>query len=135
MIVTSHSPFVISPCVGAKIHVLKLEDGTAVAQPATDAPVGESVTTTLKEIFGVDSRFDIKTEEDIRVWNDLKKKEATSRIKPKEQARLTALTAELSERSEELRSIVASDLTLNAKSMASLLSTAPGPRLRGRSRR
>jgi len=63
ILVTSHSPFVISSCPGSRVHVLELDkDGRAHARPPVDAPIGESVTTTLKDIFGVDSRFDVLTE-------------------------------------------------------------------------
>ena len=66
IIVTSHSPFVISSCQGARVHVLETDDrGHAHAHPPIDSPFGESVTATLKDIFGVDSRFDITTEAEL----------------------------------------------------------------------
>jgi predicted ATP-binding protein involved in virulence len=122
MIVTSHSPFVISSCPGARVHVLKLDkDGHAYSQPPVDSPIGESVTTTLKEIFGVDSRFDVKTERELNEWNNLKKGEASASLSKAEKNRLRELTGILSDRSEELRSIVASPSTIPDAVLHSLL--------------
>jgi hypothetical protein len=124
IIVTSHSPFVISSCPNSRVHVLKLDQqGHAYAEPPVDSPIGESVTTTLKEIFGVDSRFDVKTERELNEWNDLKKKEEIASLSRIEQHRLQDLTSILSERSEELRSIVASPLTISDTVIHSLLKT------------
>lgn len=107
IIATSHSPFVISSCPEAIIHVLEVDaDGVATNRPPARAPVGESITTTLKDIFDVDSRFDIQTERELKEWNDLSRSVAAGRIKPEERKRLSELTTILSERSEELRSLV-----------------------------
>ncbi len=108
IIVTSHSPFVISSCPGARVHVLELDErtGRAHALPPVDAPFGGSVMATLKDIFGVSSRFDIRTERDLEEWNELLRKEAVGSLPPRDRKRLDELTAQLSQRSEELRSIV-----------------------------
>lgn len=122
IIVTSHSPFVISSCPNSRVHVLKLDQqARAYAEPPVDSPVGESVTTTLKEIFGVDSRFDVKTEGELNEWNRLKKQEINGSLSKTEKQRIEDLTNILSERSEELRSIVASPLTLPKTVLESLL--------------
>ncbi len=124
IIVTSHSPFVISSCPNSRVHVLKLDNrGRAYAEPPVDSPIGESVTTTLKEIFGVDSRFDVMTERELNEWNDLKKQEARGSLSKAQKRRLRELTGILSERSEELRSIVASPLTIPDTVLHSLLNT------------
>jgi predicted ATP-binding protein involved in virulence len=74
IIASSHSPFVISSCPDARIHVLTLnESGVATACPPQAAPFGESVTATLKDIFGVESRFDVPTESDLKKWDNTKK--------------------------------------------------------------
>ncbi len=113
IIVTSHSPFVISSCRGARVHVLELDEhGKAHNRPPIDSPIGQSVQATLADIFGVNSRFDVQTEADLNEWNDLKKQEAVGHLTKKQSERLIALTLELSERSEELKSIVAAPLTI-----------------------
>ena len=113
IIVTSHSPFVISSCPGSKVHLFQLdENGRASLKQSCDAPVGESVMTTLDGIFGIESRFDVETERDLNEWNELKKMEAVSRLDSKGAARLLKLSKELSRRSEELNSIVGGPVRL-----------------------
>jgi predicted ATP-binding protein involved in virulence len=122
IVVTSHSPFVISSCPGARVHVLKVDAaGRASARQPVDSPIGESVTTTLKEIFGVDSRFDVLTERQLNEWNELKKREVVRSLSTKDAQLLQELTATLSNRSEELRSIVASPLTIPKTVLKGLL--------------
>jgi hypothetical protein len=104
---TSHSPFVISSCPGARIHLLELDaDGHARNRPAEDAPVGESILATMKDIFGVSSRFDVETERLLEEWNELRRSQVAGTIPAKQKQRLASLTQDLSSRSEELRQIV-----------------------------
>jgi hypothetical protein len=121
ILVTSHSPFVISSCPSSCVHILELDaNGRAHARPPVDSPIGESVTTTLKEIFGVDSRFDVQTERELDEWNTLKKRDLAGPLPAADRLRLKQLTVTLAERSEELRSIVASPLTIPASVLRSL---------------
>jgi len=122
IIVTSHSPFVISSCPGSRVHVFEVdENGRARNRPPVDSPIGESVLTTLKEIFGVNSRFDIQTEAELDEWNRLKRQDAAHQLSPDEEHRLLELTGILSQRSEELRSLVASPREIPAAVLHSLL--------------
>lgn len=106
-VVTSHSPFVISSCPQSIVHVLKLNsDGSAFVEPPVAAPIGESITSTLKEIFGVDSRFDIQTEKELAEWNLLNRSYLEHKLGPKERVRLRELSHILAARSEQLRLIV-----------------------------
>ena len=107
IITASHSPFVISSCPGARVHLFEADErGVARAKGAYDAPVGESVTATLKDIFGVSSRFDVGSERDLGEWNELEKRAEAGRLSGRDKKRHQELTAILSERSGELRSIV-----------------------------
>ena len=126
MIATSHSPFVISSCPDSRVHVLELDEH-GVARPRTpiNSPIGESVVTTLKEIFGVESRFDILTEQELNEWNDLKREESKGKLSEDRQSKLEYLTVTLSERSEELRSIVASPRSVPQTVLESLLGAVP----------
>lgn len=123
---TSHSPFVISSCPGARIHVLELneQEGVARNRPPVDAPIGESILATIKDIFGVSSRFDIETERLLDEWNELHKGQAKGTLSAKENERITELTRDLSERSEELRQIVSPVVSINDSLVASLKSQA-----------
>ena len=128
ILVTSHSPFVISSCPGSRVHVLELgENGCAHARPPVDSPIGTSVTTTLKEIFEVDSRFDVQTEKELNEWNTLKRREVAGSLSASDRSRLEELTVTLAERSEELRSIVASPLTIPESVLRSLTAAEAKP--------
>lgn len=132
-IVSSHSPFVISSCAESVIHVLKVhKDGTAYAEPPVKAPVGESITSTLKDIFGVDSRFDVETEKQLNEWNELNKIRADGGLGPKDETRFAELTRVLSSRSEELRSIVQQPAALPKAIVDSLTETPRVGRVRRR---
>jgi hypothetical protein len=123
IIASSHSPFVISSCPDARIHVLTLnETGVATACPPQPAPFGESVTATLKDIFGVESRFDVQTEADLREWDDLKREGAVGKLVAARRKRLEFLTDDLSERSEELKLIVNSPGVLQTSLLNKLVS-------------
>lgn len=127
-IVTSHSPFVISSCRDSIIHVLKVHgDGTAYAEPPVKAPIGESITSTLKEIFGVDSRFDVETEKELGEWNELNKLRQQRKLSATQQTRFTDLTQTLASRSEELRSLVKPALNV-PKSTVDKLTEIPASR-------
>lgn len=108
IIVASHSPFVIASCPNAKIHLLTLDEKTGEAKyaGASDAPIGKSVGAILRDIFGVESRFDIKTEDQLKELDDLRQKHQTGKLSPKERSREAELAQELSNRSEELSFLV-----------------------------
>lgn len=123
---TSHSPFVISSCPGARVHILDLNEAEGVARnrPAEDAPVGESIQATIKDIFGVSSRFDIETERLLNEWNELHRGQTKRGLSAKERSRLAELTHVLSSRSDELRQAVSPVLSINESLLASLKSQA-----------
>jgi len=124
IIASSHSPFVISSCPDAKIHVLTVDnDGIAHAQRPQDAPFGESVTATLRDIFGVESDFDLRTERDLKEWDDLKKAQAAGKLNSVQKNRLIRLGEDLSSRSEELRLIVSSPPKISSSLLHSLQSS------------
>jgi energy-coupling factor transporter ATP-binding protein EcfA2 len=133
IIASSHSPFVISSCADARIHVLTIDDsGVAHAQAPQDAPFGESVTATLRGIFGVESRFDAQTERDLKDWDNLKREEAVGKLTPARRGQLESLSGDLSERSEELRLIVKSPSALQASLLNALVSHQPQERPQSR---
>ncbi|MGA3094928.1 MAG: AAA family ATPase [Bryobacteraceae bacterium] len=134
VIASSHSPFVISSCRDARIHVLTLDErGVAHARPPQHAPFGESVTATLKDIFGVESRFDAQTESELKAWDNLKKGEAVGKLTQAKRKQLETLSQELSERSEELRLIVKAPSTLPANVVSSFVGHPARKPLRARS--
>lgn len=133
---TSHSPFVIASCPGARIHVLELDaEGQAYNRPPEDAPIGESILATMKDIFGVSSRFDIETEKLLDEWNRLKRSQAVGKLSGEETAKLSELTQELSRRSEELRQTVSSVIPISNSLITSLQSKTEPARQRSRKAR
>jgi predicted ATP-binding protein involved in virulence len=109
IIVATHSPFVISSCKDARIHVLGLDaEGHATKPEIHDALVGSSVSSVLTDIFDVPTEFDVETERQLTQWNELKKAEAAEVISAKDVEQLLELTRALSQKSEELRFLVQS---------------------------
>jgi len=108
IIVASHSPFVIASCPNARIHMLSLDETTGEAKynGATDAPIGISVNAILRDIFGVESRFDVKTEDQLNELNELRQLAQTGNLKKQQESRMADLAKELSARSEELKFLV-----------------------------
>jgi predicted ATPase len=122
---TTHSPFVIASCSGARIHVLEVDDnGVARNRPAIDAPVGESILATIKDIFGVSSRFDIETEKLLDEWNELDRGQAVGSLSSKEEQRMAELTENLSSKSKTLKQIVSPKVEIDDSLLASLKSQA-----------
>ncbi len=129
IIVSSHSPFVISSCPGSKVHVLDVNaSGEAHARPPQDAPVGESVAATLKDIFDVSSQFDIETEQQLNEWNELKKQEAAGILLATGKRKLERLTGVLSGKNEELRLIVSASPKLSGSLLDTLTARKPARR-------
>jgi hypothetical protein len=139
IIVTSHSPFVISSCPGSRVHVFDVDrDGHAFLKQSCDEPIGHSVMTILKDIFGVESRFDVRTEKELDEWYQLSRREAVGRLSASDRRRMDELTKALSERSESLKGIVFKPSGLSG-SIESVLravggSAAPPPRSRAKPR-
>jgi energy-coupling factor transporter ATP-binding protein EcfA2 len=115
IIVTSHSPFVINSCPGSRVHLFdRYENGQAYLKQSCDAPIGHSVMATLKDIFGIDSRFDIRTERELDEWYQLSRREAVGPLPDSDRQRKEELTRILSERSESLKAIVFRPTDLSA---------------------
>ncbi len=107
IIVTSHSPFVISSCPEARVHILKLDEkGKAYLDQSIDAPAGASLTANIKDIFEVSSEFGPKVENELDSWNELKRKQAARKLSSEETKRLKTLVKSLAEQGEELAFIV-----------------------------
>lgn len=106
IIVTTHSPFVISSCEEAKIHVLDLDEKRrGYLKETMDAPVGDSVMATVKDVFGV-SWYSVQTERKLKRWNELRREEAIGPLGKEGKKELDGLVEDLGRRSEELALIV-----------------------------
>lgn len=106
IIVTTHSPFVISSCEDARIHVLDLnDDGTAFLKESMYAPIGDSVMATIKDVFGV-SWYSVAVEKKLTRWSRLKKAYDLGLLPLTEESELQKLSDELSRTSAELALLV-----------------------------
>ena len=92
---------------------LNEETGEATARPPIDAPIGQSIAATINGIFGVDSVYDIDTEEKLEQWRTFRNRIRKNPLSLEEAARMDALAATLASRSEELRLIVGSPVALS----------------------
>ena len=107
IIVTTHSPFVVSSCPEARVHVLKLDvQGKAHLAEPIDHPEGASVATTIRSVFDIASQYGPEIEGMLREWNELKKRDHVGRLTTKEKAVLKTRTKELAKRGEELALLV-----------------------------
>ena len=108
IIVATHSPFVISSSEEAIVHILDWDEKkhNAYLRDRISAPFGQSLQATLMEVFGVDSEFDLETEQDLDQWDTLRRKSRTLQ----EEKEFKRLAKMLAARSEELRFIVGSSL-------------------------
>ena len=107
IIVTTHSPFVVSSCPEARVHVLKLDaKGKAYLAGSIDHPEGASVATTIRSVFDIASQYGPEIEAELRQWNELKKRDHVGKLSAKEKAELKTRTKELARRGEELALLV-----------------------------
>lgn len=63
IIASTHSPFVVASLADGAVIELKVKDGKSTASDPVEAPVALSYSATLRSLFGIDSDFDLKTEE------------------------------------------------------------------------
>lgn len=108
IIASTHSPFVVASADDAHIISLKLERGVASVEEVAPSNIGVSYSAVLRSIFGIDSEFDIETEDAFRRFreeiNVLLRGEAADRSKVDE------LADWLAHRSEEVKELVAIEL-------------------------
>ena len=105
IVAASHSPFLITSCLGARIHVLEMDSARCEAKlrESIDAPVGDSIATVLRGIFDIPSQFDIDTEKHLREWNELNKLHVIGKISAQGSKRHAKVTETHANRSEELK--------------------------------
>jgi energy-coupling factor transporter ATP-binding protein EcfA2 len=105
IIVSTHSPFVVGSVDDAHIITLGLQGSSSVVKHVSDPQIGVSYTAVAREIFGIDSEFDVDTEDKLEKFHQAKNRLLTGEISA--QAELDQLADLLSHRSEELREIIA----------------------------
>lgn len=67
IIASTHSPFVVASLADGAVIELKIDaKGRASARPPKRAPLELSYTSTMRELFGIESDFDLETERDFK---------------------------------------------------------------------
>jgi predicted ATP-binding protein involved in virulence len=108
IIASTHSPFVVTSVDDASIITLGLRGQASVVESVTQPQIGHSYTAVLRSIFGIDSEFDIDTEERLQRFHAAKQRLLAG--EPTARAEVDELAEALAQRSEELREVVALEL-------------------------
>ena len=108
IIASTHSPFVVTSVDDARIITLGFRGQLSVVTSVTTPQIGVSYTAVLRSIFGIESEFDIDTEQNLAKFHDAKRRLLASDATA--EAEVDRLADLLSRRSEELREVVALEL-------------------------
>lgn len=108
IIASTHSPFVVASVDDAQIITLGFQGRSSVVTHVASPQIGVSYTAVLRSIFGIDSEFDIDTEQHLNEFHDAKRRLQTGDAAAR--ADVDRLADLLSRRSEELREVVALEL-------------------------
>lgn len=108
IIASTHSPFVVTSVDDARIITLGFQGQSSVVTSVTAPQIGVSYTAVLRSIFGVDSEFDIDTEQALTKFHDARQRLLAGDTAAK--AEVDQLAEALAQRSEELRELVALEL-------------------------
>ncbi|MCG8421041.1 MAG: AAA family ATPase [Proteobacteria bacterium] len=105
---STHSPFVVSSVSDAWIYPLRLTNGKATACEPLPSRAGDSYTTVLSEVFGVEEEFDIGTEQLFDTFHKLRNRRLTGDESVTDE--LNEVVAKLRRCSVETRDIVEREL-------------------------
>lgn len=108
IIASTHSPFVVTSVDDARIITLGFRGEASVVTNETAPQIGVSYTAVLRSIFGIDSEFDIDTEQNLAKFHAAKRRLLTGDAAA--EAEIERLADLLSHRSEQLREVVALEL-------------------------
>lgn len=108
IIASTHSPFVVASVDDARIITLGFQGRSSVVTHVASPQIGVSYPAVLRSIFGIDSEFDINTEQHLNEFHDAKRRLLTGEAAAR--ADVDRLADLLSRRSEELREVVALEL-------------------------
>lgn len=131
IIVTTHSPFVVTSCEEARVHVFKVDKhGKASLAETIDRPDGTSVDATIHGVFGIKGRFGPEVEDLLTEWNELKKRDHFGKLNAKEKSRLRSLVKKIASRGEELAAMVHEPVISDELLEELLSATGPTPKRR-----
>jgi len=109
IIATTHSPYVVASAADARILRFVLEGGRSRLDPTPRGDqLGTSVSAIQRDIFGIDSDFDIDTEDKLAAFREERLRLLSGASA--DRTALERLARELASRGEELRAIVGFEL-------------------------
>jgi energy-coupling factor transporter ATP-binding protein EcfA2 len=116
IIATTHSPFVVASAADAHIVTFAMKNGVSTVENIAESQVGVSYSAVLRSIFGIDSEFDMATEGDFRKLHEAKARLLSG--EPGARAEVDRVAAELANRSEEVKELVALELAQLKRQLA-----------------
>ncbi len=109
IIASTHSPFVVASAEDARIITLKVENGIASEEQNIESSLsGVSYSSVLRSIFGIDSEFDIETEQAFVRFHEAMHQLLSGVSSDRSEVERIGL--ELAQRSEEVKELVAIEL-------------------------
>jgi predicted ATP-binding protein involved in virulence len=108
IIASTHSPFVVASVDDARIITLGFRGSSSVVTNVTTPQLGVSYMAVLRSIFGIDSEFDIDTEDKLAKFHDARRRLLAGDASA--EAEMKQIAEELAHRSEELREVIALEL-------------------------
>jgi len=108
IIASTHSPFVVTSVDDAHIITLGFQGQASVVTSVAPPQIGTSYSAALRSIFGIESEFDIDTEQKLAEFHAARRRVLAGDAAA--QAEVDRLAALLAHRSEELREVIALEL-------------------------
>jgi predicted ATP-dependent endonuclease of OLD family len=108
IIASTHSPFVVTSAEDAHIVHFTVKDGKSTILDMHDSQGGSSYGAVLRDIFGIGSEFDVKTEEMFAAFHEAKNR--LLRGETSDRNEVDRLASELGERSYEVAQMMGFEL-------------------------
>lgn len=106
--ITTHSPFILNSIDNAKIYQLETGKGISKLKKVSLSNTGDSYQYIYEEILGVNKRFGIETENDIKRFNEIDSEIVQGNNENEEEFK--AIIERLTEEGEEVSSLISSKL-------------------------
>jgi len=120
--ISTHSPFVVNSVDNAWVYNLEVEKGNAHVRKLELSQDGNSITSVLRNIFGVKETFGPAIEKDLTIFKGLISKALDKSISSKEEKELAKIAQKLAQEGTELESVVGFEIRqvekLNKKELA-----------------
>lgn len=106
--ITTHSPFILNSIDNAKIYQLETEKGISKLKKVSLSNTGDSYQYIYEEILGVNKRFGVETENDLKRFNEIDSEIVQGNFE--REAEFKEVIASLADEGEEVTSLISSKL-------------------------